>query len=227
MDTMILIITIALIAIVSAIILFFAFGKGKGTPQIYIVGCTGSGKTKLFYYLTTNHEFSTLTSQSRNTFHFDKNGKKGDFIDLPGHPRIRTEVMSSIKNATAIIFTIDSETALQKMSDIGNFLYDILIEEQIYKRKVPILITATKIDTPNSRPIDLIQSELERELEFIRKNRQQSTYVEHNEASTLFIGNEDSEFTFSQLVNPVDFATCSITAENVKEVSDFIDKMLV
>lgn len=211
-----------LIFIVTCVIIFIIFGRRKREVKIYLVGCAGSGKTKLFYYLSTKQILPTLTSQSRNQYQIELNDKKGNLIDLPGHPRIRTEVMNSIKDATAIIFVIDSQTALEKMSDIGNFVYDILIEEQIYKRKVPILIVGSKSDLSNARSIDMISSELENELDYIRKNRQRSTYVENNEDSTLFLGQEDTDFSFSQLSNSVTFCACSVNTEKVEDVLDFI-----
>ncbi|KAH0795883.1 Signal recognition particle receptor subunit beta [Histomonas meleagridis] len=222
MDLWIIITTSALLLIGILFTAYMIFGRSNKNKTIYMVGLSGSGKTKLFYNVCVNKSYPTITSQVKNEFQLDVGKKKVQFVDLPGHPRIRTEVLAAIKNADAIIFTIDSETVLRVINDIANFLYDILCVPEIYTKRIPIMILSTKNDIPGSRSIDIIKSELEREIDDIRANRQQSNFVENNE--NIFIGEQGKEFEFSQLNNNVQFATCSVVHEDISEVLKFIQE---
>ncbi|OHT02322.1 Signal recognition particle receptor subunit beta [Tritrichomonas foetus] len=219
-----LLITIGIIVVTVIVGLVLFLNRAPKVKNVYLVGLTGSGKTTLFYKIVAKEKMSTITSQVRNSFTIQENKKTLNLIDLPGHPRIRTEVMNSIKTASAIIFTIDSETVLKYISDVANFLYDILSEPEITKNKVPLLILATKSDIDGARDIDLIQQELEKEIDFIRSNRLKSNYVEDGESEQLFIGEEGKDFAFSQLINPVSYGACSHTA--IDQVQDFINVIM-
>ena len=196
--------------------------KGKKENTVFLVGLSGSGKTALFYYLIAKQNTPTITSHE---YDIVKSNKRMHLVDLPGHPRIRTEVMNRLKEATGIIFTIDSETVLKNMSDIANFLYDILSDTTIIQNKVPFLILATKSDIKGSRDIDLIQQDLEKELDFIRSNRFTANYVEHGESEQLFLGEEGKEFTFAQLTNSVSFQTCSVIHKDIISVTTFLNSL--
>lgn len=222
---------IAIVASIGLILLSAIIGgviflkKGKKENTVFLVGLSGSGKTTLFYYLIAKQNTPTITSQIPNEYDIVKSNKRMHLVDLPGHPRIRTEVMNRLKEATGIIFTIDSETVLKNMSDIANFLYDILSDTTIIQNKVPFLILATKSDIKGSRDIDLIQQELEKELDFIRSNRFTANYVEHGESEQLFLGEEGKEFTFAQLTNNVSFQTCSVIHKDIISVTTFLNSL--
>lgn len=219
-------VTIGLIALSLIIGLIVFFTRGSKDKNVFLVGLSGSGKTSLFYKIIAKEKVSTITSQVPNSYVITEGKKTLHFIDLPGHPRIRTEVMNKIKESTAIIFTIDSETILKLIGDIANFLYDILSDSYIIQKKVPILIAITKTDIIGSRDVDFIQQELEKEIEFVRSNRLKSNYVVDGEKEQLFLGEEGKEFTFSQLINPITFVSCSVNHDDVSQVTDFLNSIL-
>lgn len=227
MELPIIIGIIAAVAVVLIIGLALSLKGDKRPNNVYIVGCLGSGKTKLFYHLVSGQNFATITSQSENKWTMQVGKKIINLIDLPGHPRIRTQVLTSVKDARAIIFVIDSETVLSKMSDIANLLYDILSTTEIIKNRVPILIFGGKTDLHNARPIELIREELEKEFQFIRSNRQQSDFVENGESNFLFLGDEKEEFNFDQLyTNKIFFRTGSVNNDSTQDVKAFLEKMV-
>ena len=225
MEIWLLIVLSIIIGLFSVAFLYFTLFRTKKIKQAFLVGCAGSGKTKLFYHLTTKQNFSTVTSQTKNEFKIMLNKQEVQLVDLPGHPRIRTSVLSTIKVADLLVFVIDSETVLNSISDIANLLYDVLCTPELIKKNVPILIVGSKTDIVGSRSIDIIEKELQSEIGFIRDNRQQSNYVDSSERSSFFLGEEGKEFEFSQLVNPISFATCSVNNDDSSQVMDFIEKM--
>lgn len=219
-------VTIGLIALSLLVGLIVFLTRGSKEKNVFLVGLKDSGKTSLFYQIVAKEKVSTITSQVPNSFVITEGKKSLHFVDLPGHPRIRTEVMNKLKESTAIIFTIDSETILKLISDIANFLYDILSDSIIIRNKVPILIAITKTDIIGSRDIDFIQQELEKEIEFVRSNRVKSNYVVDGETEQLFLGEEGKEFTFNQLINPVSFVSCSVYNNDVIQITDFLNTIL-
>lgn len=214
-----------LLALIVVIVLVVIIKRDKRPNNVYIVGCLGSGKTKLFYRLTSKQIQATVTSQTENRFSLIIKNKIINLIDEPGHARVKTQVLTSIRDSKAIIFVIDSETVLSQMSDIANLLYDILSTPDIIKNRVPVLIVGAKTDLHNARPIDVIREELEKEFDYIRSNRQQSDQVEGGQTEFLYLGDDGSEFTFEQLhTNRIIFGTCSVNNDSVQEVEKFIEK---
>lgn len=221
-----LFVTIGLIALSLVVGLIIFLTRGSKEKNVYLVGLAGSGKTTLFYKIIAKEKVSAITSQVPNSFVITEGKRSLNFVDLPGHPRIRTEVMNKVKEATAIIFTIDSETILKLINDITNFLYDILSDPIIIQKKIPILIAITKTDIVGSRDIDFIQQELQKEIEFVRSNRLTSNYVEDGKSEQLFLGEEGKEFTFNQLINPISFVSCSVNHDDISQVNDFLTTIL-
>ena len=221
-----LIVTISLILLSIVVGAFLLLSRRPKENRLLLVGLSGSGKTALFYQLVAKSKIPTVTSQVKNEFILNEGKKTYTLIDMPGHPRIRTEVMSAIKTATAIIFAIDSETVLRNMNNIANFLYDILSSFEIIKNKVPILILATKADILGARDIDTIQQELESEIDYIRSIRLKSNYVQEGETEQIFIGEEGKEFAFKQISNPIHYGTCSVNNNDVQQVDEFIHAVL-
>ncbi|EAY04042.1 hypothetical protein TVAG_055280 [Trichomonas vaginalis G3] len=217
----------AILAVIVVIILVVLIKRDKRPNNVYIVGCLGAGKTKLFYHLTAHRIHPTVTSQTENRFSLIVKNRIINLIDEPGHARVKTQVLSSIRDAKAIIFVIDSETVLSQMSDIANLLYDVLSQPEIIKNRVPVLILGAKTDLHSARPIDVIREELEKEFDYLRNNRQQSDQVEGGNSEFLFLGEENAEFNFDQLyTNKIWFRTCSVNNDSTQDVMDFIEKMV-
>jgi signal recognition particle receptor subunit beta len=188
-----------------------------------MVGLTSSGKTKLFYSLVTHKSLFSVTSQVRNEWPLLVGKRIVNLVDVPGHPRVRTEVLSAVKTADAIVLVLDSESFLKVVSDIGNFLYDLLSVPEVVKKRIPFLIVGSKSDLPNARSVTVIRDELQKEIDAIRENRQQSDYVEIDAGGHLFLGREGIPFDFGHLRNPVTFGSCSVNNNDVGTVIDFID----
>ena len=223
-----MILTTSIVAVIGlAIALYLVFGRSKKTKQVVLVGVTDSGKTKLFYNLVTHELVSTVTSQARNEFLLRVGDRFINLIDMPGHPRVRTEVMNTVKTCDVILFVLDSATVLkeQMMNHISNLLYDILSLEEVIKRKLPVLVVCGKSDMVGARDPDVVREEMEKEFDYIRKNRLQSNYVGNGEEEQLFLGDENEEFTFAQIRNPVDFVACSVNSNNTSEVMAYLEKI--
>lgn len=154
--------------------------------------------------------------------------KKAELIDLPGHPRAQTECFIQIKEAGFIIFLVDSETFMKQVNVIANLLYDVLCQIQ---KKVPVLIVGSKIDIFGSTKIETIKSELENEINYIRSNRHHESLIannddELNEHKFIFLGDEDSSFSFDQLKNEISFHSYSAKTGGLSEIRDSIMKFI-
>jgi len=220
-----LIATTAVVGLVGlAIAAFFVFRSGKKTKNVALIGLMGSGKTKLFYHLVAEHSVSSVTSQATNQFTLEVGSRSVNLIDMPGHARVRTEIMSAVRGWDAVVFVVDATTVLtgQTMNQIANFLYDVLSVERVIARRVPVLVACAKSDVEFARPPDVIQSELELEFGCIRENRLQSNLIGTGDEQQLFLGEEGRKFAFNQIRNPVDCVACSVNENNTGRVREFI-----
>lgn len=224
MELWIIIATAVIGLIAVAVISILVSGRSSKTKNIAFVGVTGSGKTKLVYHLVTGQSVSTVTSQVRNEFLYKIGERIANVIDMPGHPRVRTEVMNVVKTCDAVMFVVDSYTVFtgSMMKNIASMLYDLLSIEEIIKNRTKFCVVCAKSDIPGARDKDLIKREIEAEFNTIRSNRLQANYVENGEEQQLFLGDEGSDFEFSQISNPLEFVSCSVNANNVNEVNDYL-----
>lgn len=219
---------VALILIIAVSIAFYIISSPKQqkddtSNSICIIGHPDSGKTKLFYHLIFKKNFDTVTSQVMNSYFFDIDGKKVNIIDLPGHPRMKAKVLNTIRSAKGIIFAIDSETIVNNISNISGLLYDVLSTPEVLTNKTPILIVGTKSDLPKSKDSDFIKNILEEEINYSRKNRTRSDYVDQTFSQSIYIGDEDQEqFHFDQLNNKITFASISVFNSDIESVMNFI-----
>jgi signal recognition particle receptor subunit beta len=203
---------------------FLLVNRSKRDKEVILLGLADSGKSALFYHLVANKALPTFTSQVHNEQRLQIGEKSVNLVDMPGHPRLRTELMHRLKTVTAIIFVIDAGTVLPKITDIANLLYDILSRNEVLLKKLPVFIVASKSDLPGSRQPELIRSRLQEEMGYIRDNRKKSNYVEDGD-SQLFLGREDQEFDFEHLTHEVTFGSCSVNAGNTAQVREFLERI--
>jgi hypothetical protein len=102
-------------------------------------------------------------------------------------------------------------------------IYDLLSIPEVIKRRTPLFIVGSKADLPAARSVTVIRDELEKEIDAIRENRQQSDYVETDAGGRLFLGREGVQFDFSQLGNPITFGACSVDGNDSASVLEFIE----
>ncbi|XP_060586232.1 signal recognition particle receptor subunit beta-like [Ruditapes philippinarum] len=110
---------------------------------------------------------ATFTSISANsgTYTIPDTGKTLRIIDLPGHERVRLQMMETHKDLTrAIMFVVDSSSVQKDIKDIAEYLYTVLSDSKISSICPPVLIVCNKQDLTFSKGAKVIQSQLEKEM---------------------------------------------------------------
>eukprot|EP00951_Prasinocladus_malaysianus_P007038 scaffold50307_cov56-Prasinocladus_malaysianus.AAC.1 len=127
--------------------------------KVLIVGPSGSGKTTLF--------------------HQGMKSKPVHVVDLPGHPRLRHKVDSSVNGARGVIFLVDSADFMPSVRDTAEYLYDVLSHPALSRGRVPVLVACNKSDLGAKAHT----------IEFIRKKLEKEVYVGlHSAVGAVYVG---------------------------------------
>uniref|UniRef100_A0A1J3H3V5 Signal recognition particle receptor subunit beta n=1 Tax=Noccaea caerulescens TaxID=107243 RepID=A0A1J3H3V5_NOCCA len=196
---------------------------------VLLSGLSGSGKTVLFYQLRdgSSHQ-GTVTSMEPNegTFVFHtENTTKGKIkpvhlVDVPGHSRLRPKLDEFLPQAAAIVFVVDALEFLTNCRQASEYLYDILTNANVVKKKIPVLLCCNKTDKLTAHTKEFIRKQMEKEIEKLRASRSEVSTADI--ANDFTIGIEGEVFSFSHCCNTVTVAEASgLTGETV-EVQDFI-----
>jgi len=209
---------VALVIITTAIIFIVIKSTKSGRDTVLLLGLCDSGKTLLFSLLSAKREVKTQTSIQENVGRYassrEKSGKSFKVVDLPGHERLRAKYLYKHKDgARGIIFMVDSVNFVREVRDAAEFLYDVFANKTMMKNKVSILIACNKQDVPTAKSCTVIKSQLEKELNALRKTRSAALLDMDDYASSKNqdIGKSGQDFEFSH-VHPikVSFCECSL-----------------
>ena len=145
-----------------------------------IMGCRDAGKTCLFQALKYKEQrFATVTSiaageagdvaiegaNARGTTVTRSNCR---IVDTPGHGKLRRDAMKELSRAAAVVFVVDSSTFTADKKDVAAYLFRILSNELVQRRRIPILIACNKTEKLTSHPPDFIRKRLEKEIDALR-----------------------------------------------------------
>ncbi|KAL0205236.1 hypothetical protein P9112_000543 [Eukaryota sp. TZLM1-RC] len=193
---------------------------------ISLIGPVDSGKTALFYHYKTGDLIKTHTSMVQNEATFDtntfipkltrKHRKSIALLDFPGHERLRGALSTVLRRSIAIVFMIDGPNIEQTKSQTGRLLYEVLSNDDVVKRRIPVLIAVNKNDVIGGDNVDYVRSILETEI---------TTHI--NAAASLpgaskVAGKSKGEFSFSQHASPIVFGSISVKKHKLDDVSMFI-----
>ncbi|EGC39588.1 hypothetical protein DICPUDRAFT_147655 [Dictyostelium purpureum] len=198
--------------------------KVKRGNNIIILGLSNSGKTALFLDLTLEKEIATHTSISPNNGVYQVNSKKLPIIDVPGNEKIKASLPKILQNAGCIIYTIDVTEFIDNATQEAQYLYDILTNESVFSKRIPIMIFINKMDIGSSIDVAEVTSILEKELDDLRKTRGASPTVlgQEDDKKDIYLGNEGSSFQFDQIPNEVTFSKGSATQNECEDIKNFI-----
>jgi signal recognition particle receptor subunit beta len=190
-----------------------------------LLGIPNSGKTALFFRLKDDQVKSTHTSMKENEATFALNGKELNLVDVPGHPRVRVRYQHYIPVTGCIVFLVDTIDVSSNVNLIGEFLFDLLTNANIVKRRIPILIACNKTDVSVHNK-DYVKKQLEVELNKIRSTRTSQMTMQQEVDSNVVDLVEDvqREFTFDEdsVRTDVQFVDCSVTKKPLTSIVDFI-----
>lgn len=204
----------ALVVITTAIIFIVIKSTKSGRDTVLLLGLCDSGKTRLFSLLSAKREVKTQTSIQENVGRYastrEKSGKSFKVVDLPGHERLRAKYLYKHKDgARGIIFMVDSVNFVREVRDAAEFLYDVFANKTMMRNRVSILIACNKQDVPTAKSCTVIKSQLEKELNALRKTRSAALLdmVDYASSKNQDIGKSGQDFEFSH-VHPIKVAFC-------------------
>ncbi|RHZ77726.1 hypothetical protein Glove_174g165 [Diversispora epigaea] len=220
---------IALLAVTIFIVIINLFTNRTKKDTFLILGQSDSGKTLLYVKLRYGQFTQTHTSMKENEGYIkiEDNGKPLvkepiHIVDVPGHEKLRFKFLDFVPITRGIIFLIDSSTCVRNVRSIAEYLYEVLSNKDISKRRIPILIACNKSDLITALPPERIQPILENEINRLRSTR--TAALEHQDLSeeVEFLGYETKDFKFEHLENEVQFEKCSVENEEFKEIKEWI-----
>ena len=231
--------------------------KKRGKPAVVVVGCAGSGKTALWQALTYGEQrFPTVASAAPNER--DGLAVKGKtrggrertkhgvcVVDVPGHGSLRAEAMEQLQRAKAVVYVVDSVTFATNRKEVAKFLYEILCDEHVQRRGMPIMVACNKCEKLTAHPPDFIRKRLEREIEATRvadagappplgitpaQKRANAIAVKKRARARSFGQRPGEAFTFAAFSKfcrapPVVFDGASATKLQTVAVGDFIVRL--
>ncbi|KAJ8769896.1 hypothetical protein K2173_008978 [Erythroxylum novogranatense] len=210
-------------------LLSIRFFKRTKSNTIVLAGLSGSGKTVLFYQLRDgSSHLGTVTSMEPNEGTFilhSESSKKGKLkpvhlVDVPGHSRLRPKLEEFLPQASGIIFLVDALEFLPNLRAVTEYLYDVLTNSSVVKKKIPVLICCNKTDKVAAHTKDFIRKQLEKEIEKLRASR--SGVSEADIANDFTLGTPGQPFAFSQCSNKVTLAEASGLKGEISQVEQFI-----
>ncbi|KAI4340739.1 hypothetical protein MLD38_025548 [Melastoma candidum] len=213
--------------------LFFLFTLGlfrrKKSNTVLLTGLSGGGKTVLFYQLRDgSSHLGTVTSMEPNegTFFLHSEAtKKGKVkpvhvVDVPGHSRLRAKLDEFYPKAAGIIFVVDAMDFLQNCRSASEYLYDILTNAIVVKKKIPVQILCNKTDKVTAHTKEFIRKQLEKEIDKLRASR--SAVSAADIANDFTLGMEGEAFVFSQCHNKVTVAEAAGLTGEITQLEEFI-----
>ncbi|CAL1527243.1 unnamed protein product [Lymnaea stagnalis] len=231
-------IIVALIVGLISLVLLVVKGSGKNKRQgVLLLGIRESGKTLIYLQLAYKTFKQTYTSMKVNSGEYlvpEKN-KKLRIIDLPGHERLRLQLLEEYKNlARGIVYVVDSATLQKDIKEVAEYLYTILSDRVISNNVPPVLILCNKQDLTLAKGVKVIRSQLEKEMNTLRITQAAALKgVGDTGNNNSFLGKRDKDFNFAD-IKPfkIDFAECSALGKDknsgrpdLDELQDWLGKV--
>jgi len=219
-----------LVIFISTILLFVRSSSSKAN-QILLLGICDSGKSLMYSQLILKSYHPTFTSMKENTGSYNLEGNKSfEVVDVPGHERLRVTCFDNLKsNARGIVFVVDSTTLQKELKDVAVFLYDIMTDNVIFRRKTPILVACNKQDQLKAKGCQIVKSQLEKEMTIVRHTKQAALQTtDDSYQSNIYLGKEGGDFKFSDLKWRIDFVDCTAgSTKSEKPEMENIENWLV
>lgn len=189
-----------------------------------LVGLPDAGKTLIFTRLIGEKYVDTVTSIKTNESQFKIGRKLLNLVDIPGFFRLREKSLDDNKKGTlAIVFVLDSSTFSSDARQAADYFYNLILDP--YLNSVPILIACNKQDLPLAKTPAVIKKQLEKELSALRKAKLAELVLNSDDKKikelVSIVGHPDeSEFTFKQLRNRIEFINCSAKGDDSNNLNE-------
>jgi signal recognition particle receptor subunit beta len=188
-----------------------------------VLGCCGSGKTRLCYKVCTGDDVDTVTSMEAHSLQMElPSSRSVEVVDFPGHPRLRSGLAKELQSAHCIIFVVDSAALASTARAAAEMLFDVLTDPAIERCK-GLLVVCNKSDKAPGRD-SRVRAALTRELEALRGTR---GTVAGSDDNFLPLGRHGQPLDLNiDSPCPLSIDTCSALSGNVSCVSNFVENCL-
>nr|CAB3266578.1 signal recognition particle receptor subunit beta [Phallusia mammillata] len=213
------------VIILSAVIWRLVSGGKSRKSAVLLLGISQCGKSQLFSFLTSGLVKDTQISLKENEAPYIPNEKKKTIltmVDIPGQESIRSRFFDNHKsNALGILFVIDSEAFQKTIKDVAEFLFQILTDKTVHKSAPTLCIACNKQDLLMAKSKRVIQAQLEKELNTVRKTQSAAlTSTSGGGNESVFLGEKGKDFQFQQLTKfKVQFIECNVKAGEEREIN--------
>ncbi|KAK3752243.1 hypothetical protein RRG08_047099 [Elysia crispata] len=167
-DPKVLGILVAVAVGILTLILIIIKSRGKNKRQgVLLLGVCDAGKTLIYSQLVNNNFKQTYTSVTSNSGEYviAQKNKKVRIFDLPGHERLRLQILDEYKGqARAIVFVVDSGTLQKDIKEVAEYLYTLLSDKTVSGNALPVLVLCNKQDLTLAKGAKVVRSQLEKEM---------------------------------------------------------------
>ncbi|KAK4468953.1 hypothetical protein MN116_000088, partial [Schistosoma mekongi] len=208
MDISLFALLITVVVCVVTVVLYCLSAR-KRLKNVLFIGACDAGKTTLFSSIVYGNPSSTFTSLNENVKHVRTDKKDLVLVDVPGHEKVRNEIIQKYKTDTlALVFVIDSKSVQGDIKDISEFLYNILVDKVFIKNHVKLLIACNKQDATTAKGVSVVTHLLEKELNTLTFTRT-GALAGLDQSTTSTLTKPGMTFTFTKSRLPVDFIEIS------------------
>ncbi|KAJ8320027.1 hypothetical protein KUTeg_001614 [Tegillarca granosa] len=225
-DPTVLGVLVAVGVVFLTLVLFLCFSRrGNKRSGVLLLGPCDSGKTLMFTRLVHHCYRTTYTSMKPNSGSYlvTSKNKSLSIMDLPGHERVRTQILEQNKQlARGIIYVIDSSTFQKEIKEVAEFLYTILSDSVISNNAPPILVACNKHDLTFVKGSKFIQTQLEKEMNTLRVTRSAALQqIDGASNNNTYLGKRNKDFAFEDLKPiKVEFVECSAQGKDAESEPD-------
>ncbi|KAH8859313.1 Signal recognition particle receptor subunit beta [Schistosoma japonicum] len=188
MDISLFALLITVVVCVVTVVLY-CLSVRKRLKHVLFIGTCDAGKTTLFSSIVYGNPSSTFTSLNENVSNVQIDKKNFVLVDVPGHEKVRNEIIQKYKTDTL-------------------FLYNILVDKIFIKNRVRLLIACNKQDATTAKGVGVVTHLLERELNTLTFTRT-GALAGLDQSTTSTLTKPGITFTFTKSRLPVDFIEIS------------------
>jgi ADP-ribosylation factor protein 1 len=142
----------------------FFWSKSHPETRCLLVGPRASGKTTLLYKLKLGELVTTIPTKTFNIERVEYRGRNFDILDFPDLEAILSFKATILREAEAIIFTVDSTTrdvfTTEAVSLFTQLITHRILADKLKNEGVPLLVFCNKQDLPQSMSVSEIVDHL-------------------------------------------------------------------
>ncbi|CAG9464820.1 unnamed protein product [Pedinophyceae sp. YPF-701] len=201
-------------------------GSGRVRRRAVLVGTSGTGKTAMFFRLTSESQpVAFVPSLEPNEGEVKVGPKSVLLVDVPGHNKLRARAFDAHAPAAgAVVFAIDSTHVLPVSRETAEALMAVLGHAAVARRRVPVLVACSMQDLGlKAHSLEFIRKRMEKEITGLIETRK--ALEQAGAADKLDLGQQEAGgFSFAACRSPVEFVGVSATEPRLGAVEAFLAK---